>query len=1133
MSQPRPRLARVYGGALDGSGSFQFTSPTFEVDENSTNAVLTVRRTGGTAGQMAVDFTTVGLTAITNVNFLNVQTNLVFPTGETFESVLVPVIHDFVITPDLVVSNYISNPTPPAGFGKRSWALLTIFNDDSTVSFSSAGYSVQQFNPAGPYLVDVVRQGSTRSNAFVNFFTTPNGTAVPGVDYVAVTNELLTFLPGETDVQVPITVLNNPFASNDTTVVMQLSNAANSILTVPSQATLTIISTNQAPGQFRFAQSSYVVSEAAGSLTATVLRVNGHHGRVSVDFATTNASALAGQLFVATNGTLTFEDLDTSKSFPIQIRETHQVTGNQTFSLILYNPTNGATLTTPTNATVTIVDDNVGVSFVSDNPVVSETSGNVSLTLYRQNGTNGVTKVLCSTADITAKAGVNYIGITNRLVTFQPGIIYTNILVGIIHDPAVTGPVRFSVNLLSDPSAPVQLGTPNSVTVVLQDVESGISIASTNLVAVTNADFSVTTNAAFGVLKSRGTNLPISIVVSNFNNGPLGVTYATADGTALAGVDYVTNSGVLSLGNGIGSQVVGIQIISNLLIEGDRSFTFYLTNATPSSVASLLTPYAATITITDDTAGLSFSAPTYMTAENNRQGVVIPVSRSNWTNSAVRVDFFTADDSGQAFVNYIPTNGTLVFNPGETVKSFVVVPKDNQVLDGNHTVGLYLSNAVSITSGSAVLINPTNATLLVLETDGSLIVPAGVALLSESGPVNGIIDPGETVSLLFGLRNANGTNTANLVATLLATNGVSNPTGPQTYGALVANGPSVSQPFTFTANATNGQTINAVLQLTDGSTTLSNAVFSFSVGKTPVAFGNTAPIVINDHAAATPYPAVINVTNLNGLVTQGTVTLTNLTHGNPRDIDALLVTPAGQKVLLMSHAGSTYAVNNVTLTFDDTAANFLPQSSQITSGAYRPSQYGNSPMFPAPGAPFPTNATAAPYSTSLSVLNGTSPNGAWALYLYDDNPIFAGSVANGWMVNLTLKGPVVGAADLVLGMSASAPSVVATSNLTYTIAVTNAGPSTSTNIVVTDTLPAGSAISAAHPTQGSVNAGAGLVTWNVGSLAYGGTASLSLEIQAAAAGTMTNTATVTSTTADPNPDNNNASVVTCAASADG
>ena len=984
-------------------------------------------------------------------------------------------------------------------------------------------YTPGNSNSANLFYVDVVRQGSTRGNALVTFFTTSDGTAIPGVDYGVVTNTVLAFAPGVPGMTAAIPILNNRFASNDVTVVMQLSNANNTVLAPPSQATLLILTTNQAPGQFKFAQPSYTVSEAAGSLTATVLRVNGHHGRVRVDFTTTNASALASQMFVPTNGTLTFEDLETSKSIFVSILETHQVTGNQTFSLMLLNPTNGATLTQPTNATVTIVDDSIGVSFVSPSLVLPETAGNVSMTVSRQNGTNLFTTVQYATTNITAQAGVNYVA-TSGTITFPPGVSYTNIVVKILHDPQVTGNVQFGVNLFN-PSAPARLGPTSSATVVLLDVESGIRIDSTNLVAITNDDLSVTTNASYGLMKSSGFNLPISIVASNINNGALGVTFATADGTAQAGLDYVTNSGVLALGNGIPSQTVHIQIISNQLIEGDRSFTMYLTNATPTNVASLMIPYAATITITDDTAGLAFASPAYTTTENNLQGAVVAVVRNNWTNTAVRVDFSTADGSGVANVNYMPTNGTLFFNPGETVKSFVVLPKDDHIVDGNHTVKLYLSNAVA-SAGSAVLISPANASLLILETDGSLILPAGVALISESGPVNGVIDPGETVTLLFGLRNANGTNTANLVATLLATNGVANPSGPQTYGTLVAHGPSVSRPFTFTAAATNGQTISAILQLSDGGTVLSNAVFSFTVGKQPVTFANTNVVVINDAAAATPYPSVITINNMNGLVTQGTVSLNGLSHGNPRDIDALLVSPSGQKVLLMSHCGSTFLVNNVNLTFDDTASRSLPQNAQITSGTYLPTAYYSQPPFPPAPAPFPPNATAAPYTTSLSTLNGSSANGSWALYVIDDNPLFSGSIANGWAVNLTLTGPVPASADLALGMSASAGTVVATSNLTYTVFLTNAGPALATNIVVTDTLPAGSALVSSNPSQGSVSATTGVATWNISSLAYGATASLSLTVRAPAGGTMTNSATVTTATGDPNPEDDSASVTT-------
>ena len=50
------------------------------------------------------------------------------------------------------------------------------------------------------------------------------------------------------------------------------------------------------------------------------------------------------------------------------------------------------------------------------------------------------------------------------------------------------------------------------------------------------------------------------------------------------------------------------------------------------------------------------------------------------------------------------------------------------------------------------------------------------SLVSESGPVNGVIDPGERVTVNFTLSNSGG-STANLVGTLLANSGVTSPSG--------------------------------------------------------------------------------------------------------------------------------------------------------------------------------------------------------------------------------------------------------------------------------------------------------------------------------------------------------------------
>ena len=71
---------------------------------------------------------------------------------------------------------------------------------------------------------------------------------------------------------------------------------------------------------------------------------------------------------------------------------------------------------------------------------------------------------------------------------------------------------------------------------------------------------------------------------------------------------------------------------------------------------------------------------------------------------------------------------------------------------------------------------------------------------SESCAPNNAIDPSETVTVNISLQNTGARNTTNLVATLLAVGGVTNPSAAQNYGAVPVGGASVSRPFTFTAS---------------------------------------------------------------------------------------------------------------------------------------------------------------------------------------------------------------------------------------------------------------------------------------------------------------------------------------------
>lgn len=164
-------------------------------------------------------------------------------------------------------------------------------------------------------------------------------------------------------------------------------------------------------------------------------------------------------------------------------------------------------------------------------------------------------------------------------------------------------------------------------------------------------------------------------------------------------------------------------------------------------------------------------------------------------------------------------------------------------------------------------------------------------------------------------------------------------------------------------------------------------------------------------------PSTITVAGLVGSVTKIKVNLLGLRHPLPNDLDLMLVGPAGQKVLLMSDAGSTFPVENLNLMFDDSASSPLSSSSKLTSGTFQPSDYSGDPdSFTGT----PTPPTAPSPNNPLSVFNGTNPNGVWTLYAMDDTgnstgDTRVGEILGGWMLHVQTT-PVLSAIDTPIAM---------------------------------------------------------------------------------------------------------------------
>ncbi len=172
----------------------------------------------------------------------------------------------------------------------------------------------------------------------------------------------------------------------------------------------------------------------------------------------------------------------------------------------------------------------------------------------------------------------------------------------------------------------------------------------------------------------------------------------------------------------------------------------------------------------------------------------------------------------------------------------------------------------------------------------------------------------------------------------------------------------------------------------------------------PTTFSNTTSIAIpatgspNQTGPANPYPSGIVVSGLSGTVSAVTVTFANLSHSAVNDIDALLVAPSGENLVVLSDIGdpsSTLAfATNANLTFADSAANSVP-SGNIPTGTYKPTNNGGGDTFPAP-APTPSAQT-----TLAGAFTGIAPNGTWQLFVVDDTSGDVGTMTGGWSLSIT------------------------------------------------------------------------------------------------------------------------------------
>ncbi|WP_413171899.1 glycoside hydrolase family 9 protein [Anabaena azotica] len=228
--------------------------------------------------------------------------------------------------------------------------------------------------------------------------------------------------------------------------------------------------------------------------------------------------------------------------------------------------------------------------------VTEDGTGNLIYTFTRTGSTTNPLTVNYSIAG-TANSS-DYTGATpgtGKTITFAAGSSTATLTINPTTDTTVEANETVVLTLATGTGYTVGTTTAVTGTITNDDVAPSVTI---NL----NANQTIVE----GLISPQ--NVTYTVTLSSTSNQTITVQYATVNGTAIAGSDYTSKTGILTFDPGIKTQSIIIPILNNSLNEANETFTVTLTSPTN---ASLGTKTSATTTITDT---LNASATTTLAA---------------------------------------------------------------------------------------------------------------------------------------------------------------------------------------------------------------------------------------------------------------------------------------------------------------------------------------------------------------------------------------------------------------------------------------------------------------------------------------------------------------------------------------
>ncbi|CAA6820253.1 MAG: Alkaline phosphatase (EC [uncultured Sulfurovum sp.] len=714
-------------------------------------------------------------------------------------------------------------------------------------------------------------------------YATSNGTAtLADNDYIAKSGTV-NFAAGETSKTVTILVNGDTKVEPNETFNVTLSNPTNALI-ADGTGIGTILNDDSYPDITINDIQKDEGDSGTTDFDFTVSLSRSYPVDVTVDYLTTDGTAtIADSDYQAlTTTTLTIPAGQTTATITAQVNGDTIVEPDETFNIILSNPSN-ASISKDTGVGTILNDDSYPGITINDIQRNEGNSGttNFTFTVSLDNAYASAVSVDYATSNGTATLADNDYIAKSGTVNFAAGETSKTVTILVNGDTKVEPNETFNVTLSNPSNASISKAI-GVGTILNDDTLPTLSINDTQK----DEGDSGTTDFDFTVSLSR--SYPVDVTVD----------YLTTDDTAtIADSDYqALTTTTLTIPAGQTTATITAKVNGDTIVESDETFNIILSN--PSNASISKDTGVGTILNDDSYPGITINDIQRNEGNDGTTNFTFTVSLENAYASAVSVDYDTSNGTATLADNdYNANSGTVNFAAGETSKTVTILVNGDTKVESDETFNVTLSNpsnaSISKAIGVGTILNddtlptlsindieknegdsdttdfdftvslsrsyPVDVTVDYLTTDDTatiadsdyqalttttLTIPAGQTTATITAKVNGdtIVESDETFNIIL-------SNPSN--ASISDNTGVGTILNDDSYPGITINdiqlneGDSDTTNFTFTISLENAyaNAVSVDYATSDGTATLADNDYNANSGTVNFAAGETSKTV--------------------------------------------------------------------------------------------------------------------------------------------------------------------------------------------------------------------------------------------------------------------------------------------------